>query len=94
MGDIVQSVPVKLVNDPRNSVSDSLVGFVLSHSNVKLLEGCNAVVRSDLHRFKAEGKVAILSGGGSGHEPFVAGYVGKGFLTGNGHTPSSIVFGG
>ena len=76
-----KKISKKLVNDPKCCVLDSLTGFVLSHSNVKLLQGCNAVVRSDIQQFKHEGKVATITGGGSGHEPFTIGYVGKGLLT-------------
>ena len=43
---------------------------------VTKLEAGNVVVRSD----KKEGKVALISGGGSGHEPVAGGYVGKGML--------------
>ena len=45
---------------------------------VKRVEGSNVLVRAD----KKEGKVALVSGGGSGHEPAHAGYVGKGMLDG------------
>ncbi|MBO6148396.1 MAG: dihydroxyacetone kinase subunit DhaK [Lachnospiraceae bacterium] len=45
---------------------------------VKRVEGTNVIVRAE----KKEGKVALISGGGSGHEPAHAGYVGKGMLDG------------
>lgn len=77
----MEKIRKKLVNDPKNSVADALHGYVLSHSNVKLLQGYHAIVRSDLQSFKHEGKVCTITGGGSGHEPFAIGYVGKGLLT-------------
>lgn len=45
-----------------------------------MLVGHDVVLRSDLSAVK--GKVALISGGGSGHEPAHAGYVGAGMLTG------------
>ena len=71
----------KLVNDPSKCVIDSLKGFVMSNSRVKLLEGHTVVVRSDIQKVKNEGKVVIVTGGGSGHEPTHAGYVGGGMLS-------------
>lgn len=72
----------KLVNDPKNCVQDALKGLVRANSKLKLLSDWNVVLRSNLQAFKNENKVALISGGGSGHEPFAGGYVGKGLLTG------------
>ncbi|HEV7275848.1 MAG TPA: dihydroxyacetone kinase family protein [Devosiaceae bacterium] len=70
----------KLINDPRHVVRELLEGTVDLSPDLALLEGEDVVVRRDLPP-AAERKVAILSGGGSGHEPAHAGYVGRGMLT-------------
>lgn len=68
----------KLINDPNNVVQEMLGGFAAAHPrHVRLLEGLNVVVRKDS---PVKGKVALVSGGGSGHEPAHAGYVGAGML--------------
>ena len=67
----------KLINNPENAVNEMLEGFVKAYPQyVKRLEGLNVIVRSNP---KTE-KVALVSGGGSGHEPAHAGYVGEGML--------------
>jgi dihydroxyacetone kinase-like protein len=67
----------KLVNDPRRFVAESLAGFARAHHDLVRVNASPAyVVRST----PANGKVAVLSGGGSGHEPLHAGYVGIGML--------------
>jgi dihydroxyacetone kinase len=71
----------KIVNDPKDAVDESLAGLVASNPHLVLLEGHRVVVRSDVEEFKASGKVAVLCGGGSGHEPSHGGFVGKGMLT-------------
>jgi dihydroxyacetone kinase len=70
----------KLINDPRRLVRELLEGTIDLSPGLALLEGENVVVRRDLPP-PAERKVAVLSGGGSGHEPAHAGYVGRGMLT-------------
>lgn len=67
----------KIINDV-NLVEDQMIqGLVKAHPQyLKKLDGINVVVRAQ----KKEGKVALISGGGSGHEPAHAGYVGKGML--------------
>ncbi|MEK7369655.1 MAG: dihydroxyacetone kinase subunit DhaK, partial [Planctomycetota bacterium] len=66
----------KLINDPNNVVQEMLGGFAAAHPrHVRLLEGLNVIVRKDS---PVKGKVALVSGGGSGHEPAHAGYVGAG----------------
>ncbi|XP_039611079.1 triokinase/FMN cyclase isoform X1 [Polypterus senegalus] len=70
----------KLLNSVEGCVDDALLGLVTSHPGLSLLQGHHVVLRSDLHALK--GKVALLSGGGSGHEPAHAGYVGQGMLSG------------
>ena len=67
----------KFINDVENVENEMLEGIVLAHPEyVKRLEGFNVLVRAD----KKTGKVALVSGGGSGHEPAHGGFVGKGML--------------
>lgn len=67
--------PKKLLNDPQNVPEEQLEGLIAAcHGTMKRVDGFSAVVRSDI----PDGKVAVLIGGGSGHEPMFAGYVGKG----------------
>ncbi|XP_078405079.1 triokinase/FMN cyclase isoform X4 [Cetorhinus maximus] len=70
----------KLINSVDNCVDDALDGLVACNVGMQLLQGHRIVIRSDLKNIK--GKVALLSGGGSGHEPAHAGYVGVGMLSG------------
>ncbi len=70
----------KLINDPRHLVRELLEGTVDLSPRLALLDGEDVVIRTDLPA-PAERKVAIISGGGSGHEPAHAGYVGRGMLT-------------
>ncbi|HEY2538721.1 MAG TPA: dihydroxyacetone kinase subunit DhaK, partial [Stellaceae bacterium] len=70
----------KLINDPRVVVREMLEGLVDLAPGQALLEGENVVVRAGLPLFGARREVAVISGGGSGHEPAHAGYVGAGML--------------
>ncbi|MGF1504767.1 MAG: dihydroxyacetone kinase subunit DhaK, partial [Anaerolineae bacterium] len=68
----------KLINDPDNVVREELEGVALAHSDlVKVVLEPFYVVRADA---PVEGKVGIVSGGGSGHEPMHGGFVGMGML--------------
>lgn len=68
----------KLINDPQNVMRESLEGFVAAHSDiVKASFDPVYVMRVDA---PVKGKVAIISGGGSGHEPMHGGFVGMGML--------------
>ncbi|UOQ85072.1 dihydroxyacetone kinase subunit DhaK [Gracilibacillus salinarum] len=68
----------KVINHTDAVVEEMLDGFVKAHSNtLKRLPDTTVVVRKDA---PVSGKVGIVSGGGSGHEPAHAGYVGKGML--------------
>ncbi|KYO65477.1 dihydroxyacetone kinase subunit DhaK [Thermovenabulum gondwanense] len=68
----------KLINNPEFVVEEMLQGMVKAYPQyVKKLEGYNVIVRKDA---PVKGKVALVSGGGSGHEPSHAGFVGKGML--------------
>lgn len=68
----------KLINAPEDVVRESLSGFAAAHSDLVTLH-CDPyfIVRADAPR---QGKVGIISGGGSGHEPMHGGFVGKGML--------------
>lgn len=70
----------KLINDPATVVRDMLEGVVALSPATVLLADENVVIRSGLPKTEKR-KVAVLSGGGSGHEPAHAGYVGAGMLT-------------
>ena len=68
----------KLINDVDFVVEDMLAGLVAAHPTyVKKLDNINVLVRVTA---PTKGKVAIVSGGGSGHEPAHGGYVGFGML--------------
>ncbi len=70
----------KFVNDVAHVVEEELQGMVLLYPNVlRRLVGTNVIVRRDSPII---GKVALVSGGGSGHEPLHCGYVGRGMLDG------------
>ncbi|GAA4822190.1 dihydroxyacetone kinase family protein [Actinomycetospora corticicola] len=68
----------KLINDAGDVVGQALEGVVRSTPGAALVEGTTVLVRTDL----PTDRVAVLSGGGSGHEPAHAGYVGPGHLAG------------
>lgn len=68
----------KLINDPANVVAETLAGFQAAHSDlITVYTDPDYVVRADA---PVQGKVGLVSGGGSGHEPLHAGYVGMGML--------------
>lgn len=69
----------KLVNAPEDVIDDYIAGLVGSSPHLARLTDAPVVVRAE--RKPAE-RVAIVSGGGSGHEPAHAGYVGHGMLDG------------
>ncbi len=70
----------KLINEPSAVVDEMLDGMVAAHPDeVRRLPDSNVLVRADA---PVEGKVAVVSGGGSGHEPTHAGYLGPGMLDG------------
>jgi phosphoenolpyruvate---glycerone phosphotransferase subunit DhaK len=71
----------KLINDPKNVVEEMIDGYVKAHPNyIKRLEENDRALVST--KTKEDGKVAILVGGGSGHEPAFMGYVGQGMADG------------
>ena len=68
----------KFLNDPADVVKESLVGLAAAHSDLLRYDAAaQIVVRKDAPR---KGKVALISGGGSGHEPLHGGFVGLGML--------------
>ena len=68
----------KLVNDPADVVKEALLGFEAAHGDrVRVDHDHKIVYRKDAPR---QGKVGLISGGGSGHEPMHGGFVGPGML--------------
>ena len=69
----------KLINDPAKTVDEGLAGFAAAHADLVrvVVDPPFAVVRADA---PVAGKVGLVSGGGSGHEPLHAGFVGFGML--------------
>ncbi|MFF3733152.1 dihydroxyacetone kinase subunit DhaK [Streptomyces sp. NPDC002476] len=67
-----------LINAPETVVADALRGMAAAHPGLAVDVGNRVVVRRDA---PVAGKVALVSGGGSGHEPLHAGFVGPGMLS-------------
>ncbi len=68
----------KLINNPNDVVKEMIEGLLAAHpSYLRKLDNIDVIVRKDA---PVEGKVGLVSGGGSGHEPAHAGYVGYGML--------------
>jgi phosphoenolpyruvate---glycerone phosphotransferase subunit DhaK len=67
----------KLINDPADVLAESLVGLAAAHPELRVDHEHRIVYRAEP---KPRGTVALLSGGGSGHEPLHAGFVGFGML--------------
>ena len=67
----------KIINNPNEVVSDMLRGMAKANPKIRYLgEGVEVIARAE----KTAGKVGVITGGGSGHEPAFGGYVGKGML--------------
>ncbi len=77
----------KIINDPNSVVSEMLQGYERAHPDVVYTSALEVISRKS----KKAGKVGIITGGGSGHEPAFAGYVGYGMLDAavSGHVFSS-----
>jgi triose/dihydroxyacetone kinase / FAD-AMP lyase (cyclizing) len=71
----------KLINDVSTVVPDMLDGLAALNPGLSLLQGTTIIVRADAEAAAARGEVALISGGGSGHEPAHGGYVGPGMLS-------------
>ena len=67
----------KLINDPGDVVADALRGIEAAHPRLRVDHGNRVIVRGDA---PVTGKVGLVSGGGSGHEPLHGGFVGPGML--------------
>ncbi|TVT56839.1 dihydroxyacetone kinase subunit DhaK [Amycolatopsis rhizosphaerae] len=68
----------KIINDPEHVVTESLRGLAAAHADLLRVQyDPDVVIRADA---PVAGKVAVISGGGSGHEPLHAGFVGPGML--------------
>ena len=68
----------KLINSPDDVVRDALRGMEAAHGDrLRISYDPYVVVRADA---PVQGKVGIISGGGSGHEPMHGGFVGPGML--------------
>lgn len=67
----------KIVNRPEKMVTQMLNGIVYAHDEkLERIKGTGVIYRKAI----SKGKVAVVSGGGSGHEPAHTGFVGKGML--------------
>jgi dihydroxyacetone kinase-like protein len=67
----------KLINDPAGVVTDALVGVEAAHPELRVDHTRKVIYRADA---PVPGKVGLMSGGGSGHEPLHGGFVGVGML--------------
>ncbi|VFQ93955.1 unnamed protein product [Cuscuta campestris] len=73
----------KLINDPNDVVREFIEGLAETYPGLQYLDGfpdVKVVLRADVLGAKCD-TVAVISGGGSGHEPAHAGFVGQGMLT-------------
>jgi len=67
----------KLINDPSTVVADALIGIEAAHPDLRVDHDHKVIYRADA---PVAGKVGLVSGGGSGHEPLHGGFVGPGML--------------
>src|SRR5918994_3423974 len=67
----------KLINEPAAVVTEALLGVAAAHPELRVDHANKMIIRGDSPR---AGKVALVSGGGSGHEPMHGGFVGPGML--------------
>jgi phosphoenolpyruvate---glycerone phosphotransferase subunit DhaK len=67
----------KLINDPADVVAEALRGMAIAHPELRIDHTHRIVYRGDA---PVSGKVGLISGGGSGHEPMHGGFVGPGML--------------
>jgi triose/dihydroxyacetone kinase / FAD-AMP lyase (cyclizing) len=70
----------KFINRPENVVEEMLQGLAVLSPGMARLSGHKVMIRADVDRIRDQ-QVAIISGGGSGHEPAHAGYIGDGMLS-------------
>ena len=69
----------KLINAPADVIEDYISGLVAATPHLARVDGLPIIVRAP-QSAKSDDRVALVSGGGSGHEPAHAGYVGEGML--------------
>ena len=74
---IATQVMKKFINDPADVVKESLAGLAAAHPDLVRVDFENQIV---VRKDTPTGRVAIISGGGSGHEPMHGGFVGAGML--------------
>src|SRR6476620_11616491 len=67
----------KLINDPADVISEALRGMAIAHPELRIDQANRIIYRGDA---PISGKVGLISGGGSGHEPLHGGFVGQGML--------------
>ena len=65
----------KLINQPADIIFEMMEGMCAAHPFLEKVQGMNVIKRQSIPK-----KVGLVSGGGSGHEPAHAGFVGKGML--------------
>src|SRR5258708_10407422 len=70
----------KFINRPENVVEEMLQGLAVLSPGLARLSGHKVMIRADMDKIRDQ-QVAIISGGGSGHEPAHAGYIGEGMLS-------------
>jgi triose/dihydroxyacetone kinase / FAD-AMP lyase (cyclizing) len=70
----------KLINQPDRAVDEMVEGLLASHAGLARLSRHTVLLRSDAAHVRDQ-QVALISGGGSGHEPAHAGYIGQGMLS-------------
>lgn len=63
----------KIINSPASAVNDAIKGLVLVNNSLTTMCDGRVVIRSDVDSIINSGKVTIICGGGSGHEPAWAG---------------------
>jgi dihydroxyacetone kinase-like protein len=67
----------KLINDPADVIDEALRGMAIAHPELRVDHTNRIIYRADA---PVAGKVGLISGGGSGHEPLHGGFVGRGML--------------
>ncbi len=70
----------KLINDPANTVAQTVAGMALAHPDLIVASTQDDALFIRRAQSAADGKVGLVSGGGSGHEPLHGGFVGSGML--------------
>src|SRR5215469_2662281 len=70
----------KFINRPENAVEEMLEGLAILSPGLLRLPGHKVMLRADAEQVRDQ-QIAVISGGGSGHEPAHAGYIGVGMLS-------------